>query len=440
MSHPTSWNVLANTAPSPVMHASVLEVNGRAVSNPPYFMLNHTAYIPIYDVQKLVNQLLHIQPLDNRWDGKTHTWSLTSVPNLSPLAPLASGGTTSIVVNGVSVDQRIPTFIELDPVSHHKTTFMPVSVASQLLNGLLGILPKDNVWDAGGKTALWSIRLPDAMTKVQVVTAFITALDVPLDVSGQYDFSDVSNTDPDWPYVITAVNRGYVNPDTMTEFGASDTVTEADLDSIYWNFIGIKRADGAPGGEPTAWADIIEVNRGLSGGTVLPVQFSQFMANLQAEQQGWWVQQGVYHLLLPPRDDYQAYVTEYPNSALQSSGFQSIMAGMYEDFDQISIHMDSKRTMVMALPVQPKYQYQAVFDQRTPVQVSTDGGATWTEKSVFKTDRHAHDVRPVLIKVNANIPLTLIVSTLPGAPQGAEISLTVQLEWADGKLRVTRRP
>lgn len=133
--------------------ASTIIVNGQVAYTPDRFTYANTTYMPIWYVMQVMKQL----GIATTWDGNTHVWSVSAADVASGLHIHATGGKTTIELNGSAVEQDVPTRIAVDPKSGVDTTFMPIWYVQQLLN-TLGTTA--DAWD--GTTGTWTLAIAAA--------------------------------------------------------------------------------------------------------------------------------------------------------------------------------------------------------------------------------------------------------------------------------------
>lgn len=136
------------------LQKAVFTLNGIKISEPYRFTFGGTTYVPVFYVQQMVNQALGIESKSDVWDGANHTWKI-SASGVTPKL-ITHGTGTMIYVNGTMVEQ-VPALVDVDPASGKSTTYMPVWYVQQLINQVLKLSSKSDVWNGSAMPATWSI-------------------------------------------------------------------------------------------------------------------------------------------------------------------------------------------------------------------------------------------------------------------------------------------
>jgi hypothetical protein len=110
-----------------------IQLNGQTLSKPAGIVHDGTTYMPIFYLQQVLTKL----GIQNTWDGKTHTWNLTTpsymAPNMSNVK--AGTGDSSIYLNNTLI-QKVNSVAAVDPASGQTTTYMPIWYLEQILQRL----------------------------------------------------------------------------------------------------------------------------------------------------------------------------------------------------------------------------------------------------------------------------------------------------------------
>ncbi|CAM3942044.1 hypothetical protein [Alicyclobacillus pomorum] len=110
-----------------------IELNGQSLSKPAGIVHDGTTYMPIYYLQQVLTKL----GIQNTWDGKTHSWNLTTPSYMEPnMSNIKSGtGDASIYLNHTLI-QKVNSVAAVDPASGQATTYMPIWYLEQILQRL----------------------------------------------------------------------------------------------------------------------------------------------------------------------------------------------------------------------------------------------------------------------------------------------------------------
>ncbi|KUO95819.1 hypothetical protein [Ferroacidibacillus organovorans] len=280
-----------------------------------------TSWLPVWYLFGVLSKL----GIQSTWDGRHWNLQLPSgiQADLSHLPKVPSNADDiSIQMDGATVEVA-PRFVHRDLSGSVMTSYIPIWYLMQALDRI-GVT---STWD--GTT--WSMSTgAKSVTKMTVAKNFAAALQIAPDSTGNNPFDDVSA--PDWPYVNALVQKGYFTPDSSTHFGASDSIDVQAVDHAYQLYVGIPDSDLSwnAGGSTVAWANAIQLNRGVKVGTLTTTSESQITTNLDALYHGYAMgTDGSVHVWFQPYDAKVAFahnpdVTATMASVGQANSFRLV--------------------------------------------------------------------------------------------------------------------
>ncbi|KYP79530.1 hypothetical protein [Ferroacidibacillus organovorans] len=387
--------LLGSLSANPVLAATVssaskayptrIEWNGKVLMSPQHMVRRDsgatqpTSWLPIWYLFQVLKPL----GIESSWNGKD--WNLTvpsgevqggtSLKNSSP-----PSGDIRIELNGRPVEYA-PCIVHRDFSGQVMTSYVPIWYLMQALDRI-GI---QSTWD--GTT--WSLTTSKAVpaTKMQVVKDFAKTLHIALDSSGVNPFDDVPSAD--WPYVHTALTKGYFMPDSPTHFGASDNISLETVDHAYQTYVGIPDGDLSwnAGGNTVAWANAVQLNLGVTQGTMTSTEETQVMSNLADLYQGYSkTSDGSYHVWFQPYDAKVAFAHN-PNvtAGVASAGQENSIRLA----DQITFSVQPQDGLTFILPGLADTDAMEItagslFNKSgNHTEFSMDGGGTWSVADGF---------------------------------------------------------
>ena len=338
-----------------------------------------TSWLPIWYLFRVLKPL----GIESSWNGKD--WNLTvpsrevrdgtSLKNSSP-----PSGDIRIERNGSTVEFA-PCIAHRDFSGQVLTSYVPIWYLMQVLDRI-GIT---STWD--GST--WSLTISKTIpvTKMQVVKDFAQTLHMAPDSSGFNPFDDVPSVD--WPYVHAAWTKGYFLPDSPTHFGASDKISLETVDHAYQAYVGIP--DGNlpwnAGGNTVAWANAVQLNLGVTQGTMTSTEETRVMSNLADLYQGYSkTSDGSYRVWFQPYDAKVAFAHN-PNvtAAMASAGQENSIRLA----DQITFSVQSRGRLTFVVPGLSDTDAMEItagslFNKSgNHTEFSVNGGRTWTVANGF---------------------------------------------------------
>jgi hypothetical protein len=362
-----------------------IEWNGKVLMSPQHMVRKEsgatkpTSWLPIWYLFQVLKPL----GIESSWNGKD--WNLTvpsrevqdgtSLKNSSP-----PSRDIRIELNGRPVEFA-PCVVHRDFSGQVMTSYVPIWYLMQALDRI-GII---STWD--GMT--WSLTTPQAVpvTKMQVVKDFAQTLHIAPDSSGVNPFDDVPPAD--WPYVHAALIKGYFLPDSPTHFGASDNIPLETVDLAYQTYVGIPDGDLSwnAGGNTVAWANDVQLNLGVTQGTMTSTEETQVMSNLADLYQGYSkTSDGSYRVWFQPYDAKVAFAHNPNVTAATASAGQGSSIRLA---DQITFSVQPQDGLTFILPGltdtdSMEITAGSLFNKSgNHTEFSVNGGASWTFANGF---------------------------------------------------------
>lgn len=378
--------VLAATIPSTSKaYPTRIELNKKVLMSPKHMVRREsqggqpTSWLPIWYLFQVLKPL----GVQSSWNGKT--WNLT-VPSgdvqgkASPNEGSPPNGDIRIELNGSSVEFA-PCIAHRDFSGRVMTSYVPIWYLMQVLNRI----SVTSTWD--GTT--WSLTAPETtpVTKLQVVKDFVRTLHMAPDSSGVNPFDDVPSAD--WPAVHAALTKGYFSPDSPTHFGASDTISLETMDHAYQLYVGIPDRDlpWNAGGTTVAWANAVQLNLGVTQGTMTSTEETQVMSNLANLYQGYSkTSDGSYRVWFQPYDAKVAFAHNPNVTAATASAGQENSIRLA---DQITFSVQPLNGLTFVLPGlsdtdSMEITAGSLFNKSgNHTEFSVNGGGTWSVADGF---------------------------------------------------------
>lgn len=337
-----------------------------------------TSWLPIWYLFQVLKPL----GIRSSWNGKT--WNLTvpsgDVQRKASLQGSPPNGDIRIELNGSSVEFA-PCLAHRDFSGQGMTSYVPIWFLMQVLDRI-GVT---STWD--GTT--WSLTAPKAtpVTKLQVVKDFVRTLHMAPNSSGVNPFEDVPSAD--WPSVHAALTKGYFSPDSPTHFGASNTVRLETVDHAYQAYVRIPDRDLSwnAGGTTVAWANAVQLNLGVTPGTLTTAGERQVMSNLANLYQGYSkTSDGSYRVWFQPYDAKVAFAHDPNLTAGVASAGQEHSIRLA---DQITFSVQPQEKLTFILPGltdtdSMEITAGSLFNKSgNHTEFSVDGGGTWSSANGF---------------------------------------------------------
>lgn len=355
-------------------------LNGKDSNDPFHIVVKEyptaepTSWLPIWYLFNVLNQL----GIQSDWSGQS--WNLKLPDSLSadlsnPSTSHASGN-IAIEINGTTV-QYAPRIAYKDPGGTEATSYVPIWYVMQVMQRL-GVKYS---WD-GTTWGMTTTFAAPQLNKADLAMDFANAVNIPANSNGTNPYDDVSAAD--WPYV-NAVQK-FFQADSATHFGATDASTLNMLDHAYQMYVGIPDDHMAwnAGGSLTAWANVFQLNKGLSVGNLMASEESTVKFNLTSLLNGYSKDaDGTFHLWFVP---YDAYVFSQ-NPKVTSNFTSQYLAEAIQLTDKTTFKvLDANTTLyvVPGLSAQDAHELVcgSVFNKDgNSTEYSFDGGKTWKSAS-----------------------------------------------------------
>jgi hypothetical protein len=393
---------------------------------------NATTFMPIWYVMQVLTNKLNIQ---SQWNGVTGQWHITTPTGMNigslPTVQANSGtGVKSLYVDGQLVE-TFPALAYKDPKSGVLTTFVPIYYVGKVLS-MLGVSQQ---WD--GNTGQWNLTygqqppVTGSVTpngKYSAIAAFAKAIGLK-PVSGSGSYSDFPSGNPDNGYVLAAIGKDYVQPDSSGKFGVNDAVSTSEFDQWFAHHFGINSNNivNNPGSNFLSWGNITELNSGVGNTNQLSTgNINTMTSNIANIDRGYkQIGNGKYQLLaIPENETGSVTVAKIPLSAITTG---------YETTSTVMVSTQGGY-LTVSLPTLPNSSWHWVVGganasgTKFSSQYSTDNGGTWFSETGPTNNR---GIGAVLVRVplgnqiafsqtyidNASIPGVGISSNSSGIQQ-----------------------
>jgi hypothetical protein len=364
-------------------YATSINLNGNVLSSPKHITSKDpfggsngqmTSFVPIWYLMQALKSI----GIMYTWDGNTLNLQVPNTVKVNyPSSPKALSLGTSVMdiqVNGRTVTYA-PKIVYHDAGTTIATTFVPV----YYLEKAFGYIGVNTGWD-GTQWSMTTSWTPSTFSKVNLVKEFVTALHIQTDPSGTNPYTDVSSTD--WPYVHAVLDKGYFQADSTTQFGSADTATEQDIDHAYQLYAGIPDSHMTwnAGGNLTAWANAIQLNKGLSSTTLTPTDEQTVQYNLESLFNGYSRDaNGTYHLWFKPFDAW--WYSKVPNWNLSAAQVSNAFNNAFQEVDSTTFTTNGSAIVFKVVGIPSTSTKEISVDSRN-AQYSLDGGKTWQLPSI----------------------------------------------------------